>query len=98
VNPAARLADVLEGWTVPRGSTPLDHRGGPGDDGYLSTWRRIAAAAELLQQVERALDGLEAAGDDVSTCRTYVPLWYRAVFSADQALMANTTNQHVPID
>ncbi|TLP66542.1 hypothetical protein [Microbispora triticiradicis] len=79
-NPATLLAEQLEAWAVPSGSSPEDARRSDGDTDLLY-WQRHGRAVGLLLEIERSLGGLEAAGHDVRSWWNAVPRWYRAVFN-----------------
>lgn len=81
MNPATRLADLLEIWDVPASATAWEVRGGFSDDDGLSTWRMHAAAMRWLDDVVAAIDGLSELGDPVAVYRAHIPRWHEAVFS-----------------
>lgn len=80
-NPATLLADLLETWTVPKGSTALEHRGGT-SYGTLEFWREQARAVDLARQVDELLDAAERMGIAVTHLTESRPAWYAGVFAA----------------
>lgn len=80
-NPARALADVLQ-INVSEGESPVTARDGS-DDGDIEFWRRQGDLLRLLRQIDTAIEGMRAGGHDMSSVESYVPAWYRAVFSFD---------------
>ncbi|WP_139206973.1 hypothetical protein [Geodermatophilus poikilotrophus] len=80
-NAAALLADLIEEWTIPKGQTSLGHRREVASKLGSDVWSLHQRAVGYLVQIERDLDALQAAGDDVDYYIETVPSWYQAVFS-----------------
>lgn len=68
------------GWTVPSGTRPEAVRFN-GDPSSIEFWRDQTRAARLLNDIERALNGLQADGQDVEHFRDILPTLYQVVFS-----------------
>jgi hypothetical protein len=97
MNPAQQLAALLQQWkTIPSGVPVLRQRY-TGID-RVEIWRMQTSAAELVAQVERALDGMDAVGDDTSEFRLHLPAWYEAVFSPGLGLTQTHAGQTSVID
>lgn len=79
-NPATLLAEILATWDVPKGEQP-EARRGINSKGSREFWRDHGRVVELLLEIERALSGLELAGNNVEHYWNAVPQWYRAVFA-----------------
>ncbi|MEU6858550.1 hypothetical protein AB0B28_06730 [Glycomyces sp. NPDC046736] len=80
-NPAYELLQLLEKWQ-PKDSTKsiAAARGGGSSAEDITFWAEHRKAVSYLLAIERQLDEMEAAKDDVDAYRQYVPMWYRAVF------------------
>lgn len=85
MNPARELHAILTEWQlVPGGTSVFIARTGSADgDGDLEGYARLIRASRLLGEVERSLDVLEEAGEDVESFRAFVPAWWNAVYLPD---------------
>lgn len=81
-NPAEDLLTLLKSWepSGPTQSTAIA-RGLEANDDSNEFWAGHRQALEYLLAIERQLDEMDQAGDDVEAYREYVPAWYRAVFA-----------------
>jgi hypothetical protein len=95
MNPAARLAGLCKQWQVPGGTSPWEVRGGNADDHGLTTWHTVSYGVDLIRQIERLLDGLEADGQRTANYRKYVVIWYRAVYSWGREWTTASSDQSV---
>jgi hypothetical protein len=75
------LAALLGPWRVVAASKKSeDIRGGGGSE--PNSWRSLTVGAlELLRHVERAIDGMEAEGEDVEHFRASMQIWLDAILS-----------------
>lgn len=80
-NSATLLADLIDSWAVPANTTPEEHRGAGQSTSTLDFWDSHLRAAQLLVEVEAALNAMEAMGEDVAHFRLAQPSWYAAVFA-----------------
>ena len=80
-NAAALLADLLEEWDVPQGQSASTQRQKVAQAKSTTFWSMHKLAVGYLLQLERDLDALEAAGDQVSFYRETVSSWYAGVFA-----------------
>jgi len=79
-NSARRLHDLCQSWAVPDGKFPSDVRSNQDPDS-LDFWRDHLIAVSYLMDINRFLDGQEAAGREVAYYRAAVPDWHKAVFA-----------------
>lgn len=77
-NAAALLADLIDGWTVTSGQRPEQVRGfsSPHD---LGAWRANNVPVDLLRTVDNLIQGMAAAGEDISMFEPSITHWYSAV-------------------
>lgn len=81
-NPASELAFLLENWRiVPNGRSVYALR--EMDEQTDDQWRLQVRAAELLSEIDRALEALSESGQNVDHYRKYFVGWARAVFVPD---------------
>ncbi|MCZ2810224.1 hypothetical protein O2W15_02130 [Modestobacter sp. VKM Ac-2979] len=97
-NAAALLADLIEEWTIPQGASALSHRRTVATQRGTSLWPLHQRAVGYLVQVERDLDALRAAGDDVDYYLETLPFWYEAVFSINHGWNGLATKTAPAID
>lgn len=90
-NPATTLADLLEGWALPGGMNVAHARGCKNADD-LDFWRTQVQAVELLSEVDRCIDALEAMGERVTHLRADLVLLHQAVFGYKPLWQINGTN------
>lgn len=82
-NPASRLAEILETWTVPANSTVKKARvRAAGECGYES---QAIEAMRCLVRISDRLDEIDRTGGDSSSLRHSLPQWVAAVLSESQA-------------
>lgn len=82
-NPAARLAEILENWTVPPNSTVKKARSrAAGEGGYES---QAIEAMRCLVRISDRLDEIDHSGGDSSSLRHGFPQWIAAVLSESHA-------------
>lgn len=79
-NPARLLHEMMINWTVPANTPPESVRGN-GDASSLEFWHEQARAVRFLRDVEVALDGMEAIGEEVEHYRDVLPDLYQGVFA-----------------
>lgn len=90
-NPATTLADLLEGWALPGGMN-VAHSRGCTNVNDLDFWRTQVQAVELLSEVDRCIDALEAMGEPVTHLRDDLVLLHQAVFGYSPLWQLHGTN------
>jgi hypothetical protein len=78
-NPATTLANLLKSWSITERGTLVKARGGKSEND-LDFWRSQVQAVELLAEVDRSIDALEAMAKDVHHMREDLAPLYKAVF------------------
>ncbi|AMY20722.1 MULTISPECIES: hypothetical protein [Nocardiaceae] len=96
-NSAFKLHDLIMDWTVPPNTPPEQIRFN-GDPTSLEFWRSQSRAVELLKDVERAVDGLHADGQDVEMFRDIMPELYQVVFSYSVPWQQINANERPVVD
>jgi hypothetical protein len=79
-NAAYELATTLDSWQM-TSETAMSARSKDGDLEGVDFWRSQASAVELLREVDRMIESLRRAGQDVTPFEDYVEEYYQAVFS-----------------
>lgn len=93
-NPAKLLANLVEEWTTAHGDvvttvrynalpTADDDERDPNvfDDGAF--WRAQRRAVGYLEEIDEAIKGMEAMGEDVQHFRGQYPAWHKFVFATE---------------
>lgn len=96
-NPATTLANLLDSWKIPQRSTTLKVRGGI-DDNSLDFWRAQVQAVELLAEVDRSIDTLEAMGHDIDHMRVDLAPLYKSVFGYRPLWRSPSANVSLPAE
>lgn len=82
MNPARELHAMLLQWkVVPKGQSVYNVRTNAAESAPDTTEHYdLIRAGWLLGEVKRAIDLLEASGEDMSAFRTFIPGWYDALY------------------
>lgn len=96
-NPARLLHELLITWTVPPSQAPETVRSN-GDAGSLEFWQEQAQAVRFIRDIEVALDGMAAVGEDVEHYRDVIPALYQGVFAYTTPWKHGVNGATSPVD
>lgn len=96
-NPAKLLHDMILDWRVPQGNLPESVRA-DGDPSGLGFWHAHARAVGFLRDIEIALNGMEAVGEEVEHYRDVLPEFYKCVFAYSTPWSSSVNGVREPID